>query len=91
MWLPTGGQIGNGHIRVSSLAQGERCKQSKQASIAAKQSICTNSACVLCFLKQTMNHSEEIHVERLASKRRICAKKSKAKSKEAKPVACVSF
>ena len=38
-----------------------------------------------------MNHSEEIHVERLASKRRICAKKSKAKSKEAKPVACVSF
>ena len=31
MWLPTGGQIGNGHIRVSSLAQGERCKQvSKQ-------------------------------------------------------------
>ena len=38
-----------------------------------------------------MIHSEEIHVERLASIRRICAKKSKAKSKEAKPVACVSF
>ena len=27
MWLPTGGQIGNGHIRVSFLALGERCKQ----------------------------------------------------------------
>ena len=30
MWLPTGGQIGNGHIRVSSLAQGERCKQASK-------------------------------------------------------------
>ena len=30
MWLPTGGQIGNGHILVSSLAQGERCKQVRQ-------------------------------------------------------------
>ena len=39
-----------------------------------------------------MIHSEEIHVERLASICRICAKKSKASSKEAKkPVACVRF
>ena len=34
MWLPTGGQIGNGHIRVSSLAQGERCKQASKVGWA---------------------------------------------------------
>ena len=30
MWLPKGGQIGNGHIRISSLAHGERCKQASK-------------------------------------------------------------
>ena len=29
MWLPTSGQIGNGHILISSLAHGERCKQAR--------------------------------------------------------------
>ena len=38
-----------------------------------------------------MIHSEEIHVERLNSICRICAKKSKASSKEAKAVDCVRF
>ena len=37
MWLPTGGQIGNGHIRVSSLAQGERCRKQARPMFAYLQ------------------------------------------------------
>ena len=37
MWLPTGGQIGNGHIRISSLAHGEQRKKEKKSSDVCHQ------------------------------------------------------
>ena len=57
--------------------------------IAAKQSICrpTNSACVLCIKK----NNDSLRGRKTCFNTSYLCKKSKAKSKEAKPVACVSF
>ena len=33
MWLPTGGQIENGHMRISSLAHGKQRKKSDEDDV----------------------------------------------------------